>query len=321
MGKPKAAPAAMLEDGPTVHKTAQGAKKLPVRWQLERRGRTLKVVGADKSKPDDYTLDPLLYVERHQGHCSKPRLLMHESGHKKDKSPVVAHISLPKTGKMRWLGCLCSCIGLKGGNPKDFKIVLPAGFNGRERDSVIQMQALQIRELRDLARSKTYQITMRTATGRDETFQWIDYSSLLHAADEIHLAHKADMPSVKSGDPRPAKPTEFKAKVSMSNLTKKFTGSGWMMVRLSSPNRCPAGSPRPLGWTEQGHEIVATMAQPMITGTGIRCALTFQFWGAAAKGQLGEEFTRVATLTAINIWDIEDRERQRKMNEMGQNRR
>lgn len=68
----------------------------------------------------------------------------------------------------------------------------------------------------------------------------------------------------------------------------------------------------PMGYTDDGQEIVASWAN--CSGWVVTRKIIFQFWGAGARGEMGEDWTRVAALTGSTIWDDEERERQRRRN-------
>ncbi|GKT40394.1 uncharacterized protein ColSpa_00575 [Colletotrichum spaethianum] len=87
----------------------------------------------------------------------------------------------------------------------------------------------------------------------------------------------------------------------VKELGKTFS-YGWKLVRLSTPAAPAAGgsrSERDVGFTSDGHEVVAILATNM---TSLTKGLKFSFMGRGLKGAFGERWEVVALLTGLWVW-------------------
>ncbi|GJC83135.1 hypothetical protein ColLi_05973 [Colletotrichum liriopes] len=87
----------------------------------------------------------------------------------------------------------------------------------------------------------------------------------------------------------------------VKQLGKTFS-YGWKLVRLSTQATPAAGgsrSERGVGFTSDGHEIVAILATNM---TSMTKGLKFSYMGEGLKGTFGERWEIVTVLTALWVW-------------------
>ncbi|KAM7214471.1 hypothetical protein V8F06_010165 [Rhypophila decipiens] len=277
MGKDDPPPPTLLEPGP---------HELPLRWILYTKScKTLKIGTS--------TEEPMHYIERHSFWRRRPWQVLHASAHKKDKAPALVATYKPKKS---WFF-----------RPRDFLIKFPTpGANGLQHHD-IEMKMSDRGLLLNTLDANSYEFAMPTATGYTETFHWRKRDWGSHC-EEVRAIRKADEPPVHAGDPRPPQQEGF-------HFSKPY--SGWILVRVNGPGRkAPGGGEGqqlPMGYTENGDEIVASYAEA--SGWTSTCTIIFQFWGAGATGELGEDWTRVAALTGSTIWDDEARKRQRRQAE------
>lgn len=275
MGKEEI-PAALQEAGP---------HGFTIRWVLY--VRSCKTIKWGNSKET-----PFHYIERHSFWKRRPWQVLHQSAHKKDKSPALVAIYKPKKS---WFF-----------RPRDFLIKFP----GQDASKNIDMKMMD-RSIWNGFNARSYEFNMVTAAGHNETFHWVKADWGSHC-EEVKLIRKEDEPPVHTGDQRPEREEGF-------HFSKPY--AGWILVRVNGPNRKQApqvaeGGKKsrvntlPMGYTDDGQEIVASWAN--CSGWVATRKIIFQFWGAGASGEMGEEWTRVAALTGSTIWDDEERERQRR---------
>jgi hypothetical protein len=138
-----------------------------------------------------------------------------------------------------------------------------------------------------------FTFSMPTTAGglfSDEKFQWRRANTVPY---ETKGLSKKDG-SMRTGDKRP--------KVGFFSVGQ----AGFVLVRLTGPRIDPSRFPKhqqPLGWTEQGEEIVASYAPADKNRAFLWYThFIFQFWGSGLTGQLGEAFTHLAVATAAAIW-------------------
>lgn len=92
-------------------------------------------------------------------------------------------------------------------------------------------------------------------------------------------------------------------------------GYGYKLVRLSSdpPPGIPAGSAQFVGGghaTSTGQEVVAVFARARALGWGgAGERMRFRYLGTGASGLLGERWALMAAITAIRLWQREQRQR------------
>ncbi|KAH6848425.1 hypothetical protein B0I37DRAFT_377587 [Chaetomium sp. MPI-CAGE-AT-0009] len=263
MGSSQSSPApALAEHGP---------HGLPMRFVVRHAGRSFKLCGEDAKAP-------IHYIGRHHKLFSNhERLILHTSGHKKDKSPPLISIKKGVFGT--------APIGSKNSkvhapNFESYNIEL----HNSNQNNVIEMT---YEGRKGLAKDK-HAFTL-FCNGRRETFRWYEADRL--NCPEVRAIHKRDNPIVKTGMPKDSK---------KKRIGRMITGS--YLVRVTEgPPYCPSDPNAVLGWDEKGREIVASYAKGgsgFIGGT----KMFFQFWGSAANGQFGEDFSRAAAITGAALW-------------------
>ena len=142
----------------------------------------------------------------------------------------------------------------------------------------------------------TLPITTTTATGTTITLETFEWRRAARTCRETRGIRKKTLPAMESGDERPP---EEKA---------VHYPSGSVLVRLDGGPRFPAGHDTPLGFTRQGEEIVASYTN----SRDWKPWYYFQFWGAAATGELGEAFAHVAVMSGMAVWQDEEQEKARR---------
>ncbi|WPH01516.1 Hypothetical protein R9X50_00436200 [Acrodontium crateriforme] len=89
-----------------------------------------------------------------------------------------------------------------------------------------------------------------------------------------------------------------------SAASSKYT-TGWKLVRLSNENATGVGGrrkDREIGETSDGKEVVAVWANyAKMSMTKVAC---FQFCGTGATGELGDEWTLMAVLSVLRLWQV-----------------
>ena len=237
----------------------------------------MKLCGAD-------TKAPLHFISQRSG---KTRQVLHQSAHKKDKSPALITVQKP-----HYRSNLSS-------DRDDFRIILhPAGSNGRRTlDEGIEMEYKTSKELSgkyiDFKHRPTWEFTMRVGpANQQEVFRWIKPQG---SCQELKTTYKAELPIVKAGMPRPK-----------SGMITRLV-RGYVLVRMSG-KVCSAqqqgvegDDETPLGFDKDGREIVASCARGGSGWIGGN-KMFFQFWGSGCTGELGEDFTRVAAITGAALW-------------------
>ncbi|KAM7184922.1 hypothetical protein V8F20_012014 [Naviculisporaceae sp. PSN 640] len=275
MGQEDISPA-LLERGPYG---------FPARWILYKRSSSTLKIGITKD-------EPLHYIERHSsswGSSKNPWQVLHASAHKGDDSPGLVAIYKPKKSMFS--------------TPRDFLINFP---NGKLPD--IEMRRVDASTMKKLTSPSCYEFAMPVQGGRVETFMWKKQDWGSHC-EEVRAIRKEDEPPVHTGDARPP----LKEGI---HFSKPYTG--WVLIRVGGPKRLALrpgvqhegkGNPFPMGFAENGDEIVASYCEAQ--GWVNTRKIIFQFWGSGVTGELGEDFTRVASLSACVLWDDEEREREK----------
>jgi hypothetical protein len=161
----------------------------------------------------------------------------------------------------------------------------------------------------------------------EEIFEW----RRAPACHETRGIRKKTLPALETGDRRPPEtalhtllaqpgavlvrltgarwPPQTATRPTTSSSTTTSTTTTTSMTATATDAATETAARRPLGFTKQGEEIVASW-------TEARDCLPryyFQFWGAGAAGALGETFTHVAVLTgaATYLDAIAERARRR----------
>lgn len=264
-----------------------GPHGFPMRFAVRSAGPGgLKVCG------DDYK-QPVRFM-RKRGSRSSQCIVLHEGAHKRDKSAPLVTVEKKQALKGR-VTVQAGPVWLQSrprGN-RDFDLTLHTRGNATTLKLVHQ------------GRRRRYRFALPGAgpahgpSTEPEQFEWRRAPSHCY---EVRGIRKKAKPTIRTGDPRPA-----------SKKNKIHTlAVGFVLVRLGA-RRGPAGDHRPLGYTEDGEEIVASYA---LAHRSWRANFFFQFWGSAAEGRLGEVFTNVAVATASAIWQDEKIEQERKRRRM-----
>jgi hypothetical protein len=126
-----------------------------------------------------------------------------------------------------------------------------------------------------------------------ETFEW---RRAPQACQETRGIRKKTLPPLETGDDR------------LPEEKFVYAPSGSVLVRLSGGARCAPGRDRPLGFTRDGEEIVASYT----ASRDYRAWYYFQFWGSGAMGELGEAFTHVAVMSGMAVYQDEEAERAKR---------
>jgi hypothetical protein len=270
-----------------------GPHGYPMRFGVRLAGvKGFKIYGSDARQP-------FRYIEWHTR-----RQVLHESGHKKDKSPaiVTVHENWPSwsilpldedaaaftiTVHDRETGNLNTSSPDSGGDE--------TADNGEDqaRDQTIDMDHTRCRPV-------TFQfhlpITTTQADGTtDTTTETFEWRRAPQACQETRGIRKKTLPMMEAGDER------------LPEERFVYSASGSVLVRLGG-KRCAPGKDRPLGYTRQGEEIVASYSD----SRDYRAWYYFQFWGSGATGELGEGFTHVAVMSGLAVFQDEEEERGRR---------
>lgn len=171
------------------------------------------------------------------------------------------------------------------GNRHGFEIVFPSA-PGEDREgegmpeNVVEVEAHL--SVDSLLRHRRYRFTVKAGRGwerRAETFEW----RYTHGGRAVGVLREGK--------------GEGKFRKALGRLE-----GGWELVRLDS-----AVGLRP-GWSG-GEEIVAVWGEPAM---GMHKKASFAFVGSGAMGSLGERFANMAAISAMALWDEEQRQRRRR---------
>ncbi|KAK4154418.1 hypothetical protein C8A00DRAFT_32766 [Chaetomidium leptoderma] len=260
MGSSQSSPAPALAE--------RGPHGLPMRFVVRHAGRGFKLCGEDAKAP-------IHYISKHREWFSKhERLILHTSGHKKDKSPPLVSAKKGVLGAVP-VGGKNSRIRIP--NFESYNIELPSS----KQNNVVEMKY----EGRKGLIKDMYAFTL-FCDGHEETFRWYEADKL--NCPEVRAIHKREKPIVKTGMPK-----DLKRKIIGTMIT-----GGYLVRVIEDP---PTGPKNLLGWDKEGNEIVASYAKGgsgFIGGT----KMFFQFWGSGATENLGKDFTRVAAITGAALW-------------------
>ncbi|KAL2017408.1 hypothetical protein VTK56DRAFT_2210 [Thermocarpiscus australiensis] len=266
-----------MERPPASALSQPGPHGYPMRFAMRKAGwKGLKVCG------DDYK-QPFRFVEMHKSRKGYLRQVLHKSAHKKDHGPALVSIEKVRPQK---IGVGFVKVATIPHIEDRFRIVLHTRSN-----QIIEMATHYIEDLQDghLFTPTAYRFTLATpARNGFEVFEWRQANV---APEEIKGIRKKKLPRIKTGDKRP--PQKFVT----------VGARGYLLVRLTG-RRCNTAQKEatPLGFTKYGEEIVASYADAQGSW---RTRFFFQFWGSAARGELGEDFTHVAVATGSAIWQDE----------------
>ncbi|AEO68488.1 uncharacterized protein THITE_2025869, partial [Thermothielavioides terrestris NRRL 8126] len=271
-----------------------GPHGYPMRFAVRIAGlKGLKVYGDDAQQP-------IRFIEVHTR-----RQVLHASGHKKDNSPALVSI------QANWPTWSLLPIGDKPA----FTITIHNSNNNQDPADGDEASStdLTIPMEHTCCRPVTYRFSLpaistttdnnsSTASTPDpgpddanpdpspeeaeaeaeEIFEW----RRAPACHETRGIRKKTLPALETGDERPPETALHTLLAQPGAVLVRLTGARW-------PPQTATPARRPLGFTKQGEEIVASW-------TEARDCLPryyFQFWGAGAAGALGETFTHVAVLT------------------------
>ncbi|KAK4120700.1 hypothetical protein N657DRAFT_556553, partial [Parathielavia appendiculata] len=292
-----------------------GPYGLPVRFAVRLAGtKGFKIYGASPK-------EPLHYIESHTRH-----LILHDTGHKKDKSPPLVSI---QSNWPSWsirpidndvpaftitvynndsINADSSAENAIGQTTAD-NLTINADDASGEVESSGFKNDLKISLDHTRCRPVTFQFQVPIPDPNDgtittlETFEW---RRAPHTCHETRSIRKKTLPFTETGDERP--PEEKFV----------YAPSGSILVRLNShsnnnpqPRTTSPGSnnnTQPVGFTPQGEQIVASVTN----SRDYRAWYYFQFWGAGATGELGEVFTRAAVTSGLVVWQDEADEQARR---------
>lgn len=258
---------------PSAALSQPGPHGLPMRFVVRRGGRHLKLCGADLK-------NPLHYINRHRAAFARNETLtLHTSGHRKDNSPALLSI---KKGVLDLapVGGKSSILRLP--NFEGYQIAL------HRADALDNLVEMRYEGRQGLTREK-YVFTLVCPGGRRETFRWYESDKL--NCHEVRAIHKRDKPVVKTGMAKEGK----KKRIGML-----VTGGILVRVTEGAP-KCQGDPSRVFGWDEKGREIVASYAKGGSGWIGGE-QMYFQFWGSAAQGAFGQDFTRIAAMSGTARW-------------------
>lgn len=252
-----------------------GPHGYPLHFSVRRAGRRgLKICGEDYKQG-------VHFLELFGGR-NECRQVLHRSAHKKDESAPIVSVLKPRgSWAQRHVDILRE--------PEHFKIDLHRP--GRPADRIDMNCHKAYPSIFQMIRSYRFQLIIPGNNTTMEVFEWRDARGARSA--EVRSIRKKGLPPVKTGDVRPP------------HKKVGFITKGYVLVRLTGRRYTGPPAQRPLGFTEQGEEIVASYAVPSTTWIGRPTKFFFQFWGAGARGELGEEFSHVAALTGSAIWQDE----------------
>lgn len=275
-----------------------GPHGYPVRFGVRLAGmKGFKIYGADPKQP-------FRYIEWHTR-----RQVLHETAHKKDKSPalVTVHENWPSWSILPLdedAAAFTITVHNKktSDGPVDGDAETADNANdtndqpSNNADSEAPDQTIDMDHTR--CRPVTFQFTLpitapqpdgTTTTTTLETFEW---RRAPQACQETRGIRKKALPMMETGDER------------LPEERFIYSASGSVLVRLNGA-RCEPGNDRPLGFTKQGEEIVASYTD----SRDYRAWYYFQFWGSGATGELGEVFTHVAVMSGLAVFQDEEEER------------
>ncbi|KAK4154803.1 hypothetical protein C8A00DRAFT_32398 [Chaetomidium leptoderma] len=273
-----------------------GPHGYPMRFGVRLAGlKGFKIYGVDPKQP-------VRYIEWHTR-----RQILHESAHKKDKSPalVSVHANWPSWSIFP-LDDDAAAFTLTVHNNKNNNNKKNKNDNNNKNknnknktstgpdDSSAEAADLTIDMDHTRCRPVTFQFELPVrAADVVETFEW---RRAPRASHETRGIRKKALPMMETGDERP--PEEKFV----------YSPSGSVLVRLGGNKRCAAAKDRPLGFTRDGEEIVASYTD----SRDYRAWYYFQFWGSGATGELGETFTHVAVMSGLAVWNDEQEETARR---------
>ncbi|KAK4095880.1 hypothetical protein N658DRAFT_502206 [Parathielavia hyrcaniae] len=305
-----------------------GPYGLPVRFAVRLAGtKGFKIYGANPK-------EPLHYIESHTQH-----LVLHDSGHKKDKSPPLVSIQsnwpswsiLPVDNDVPAFTITVHNNDSFNADPTPDDASGEATPDNMTINSVNASGEVDISSNGEAPVENNFTISLHHTRCRPVTFQFqvpipdpndgttttletFEWRRAPHSCHETRSIRKKTLPFTEAGDERP--PEEKFV----------YAPSGSILVRLDNNNNNnnnnssnntpthPATSPdrntntQPVGFTAQGEGIVASLTN----SRDYRAWYYFQFWGAGATGELGEVFTRVAVMSGLAVWQDEADEQARR---------
>ncbi|KAK4664589.1 uncharacterized protein QC763_512120 [Podospora pseudopauciseta] len=274
-----------MKPGPALD--VPGPHSLPNRFAVRNAGRGFKITGSNYKAP-------LHYLSKHSSTRDTLRLSLHTTSHKKDNPPALVSVHKHQHRKSGWTATT------QIGNVKWTST--PA--QGAENYQIILHRTSAHNETIDMpqASQDIHQFRMRINT-RDEVFEWIKADAL---TQEIRTICRRENPIVSTGMTREKSP-------------RMGAGGGYYLVRVTGRGIQPKGKKgeeTPLGYDQQGREIVASWAYARNFGWG-KPVFFFQWWGSGATGELGQDFTQVAAATGATFYHEEalkaaERQRQRQ---------
>jgi hypothetical protein len=269
----------------------------------------LKIYGEDADKP-------VRFIEVHSR-----RQILHSSAHKKDKSPALVSIqsNWPSWSLYPLDDEATFTITVHRDNPEGIDT------NDDAQPTTIPMEHTRCRPvtyqftlpghlLNSNTRSTNTTITTETEAARTstsgETFEWRRSPT----CTETRGIRKRTLPVLETGDERPPESPpifDLPGAVLVRTTTKPTTATATTTTDSNSSSH--TGPNRPLGYTRQGEEIVASW----MMARDLKPRYYFQFWGAGATGELGPWFTHVAVLTGVAVYMDQISEERRDGDEIG----
>jgi hypothetical protein len=253
-----------------------------------------KIYGADPKQP-------CRYVELHTR-----RQVLHESAHKKDKSPAVITVNENwPSWSLFPLDDESATFTITVHNNNKPPTGSPDDTGSGDGDVEAADQTIDMDHTRCRPVTFKFELAVPTTQADDdssttpanttlETFEW---RRAPQACQETRGIRKKTLPVLETGDDR------------LPEEKYVYAPSGSVLVRLGSGGkRCTPGRDRPLGFTRDGEEIVASYT----SSRDYRAWYYFQFWGSGATGELGETFTHVAVMSGMAVYQDEEGERARR---------
>ncbi|KAK3299599.1 uncharacterized protein B0H64DRAFT_455695 [Chaetomium fimeti] len=296
-----------------------GPHGYPMRFGVRLAGfKGFKIYGANPKQPCHY-------VELHTR-----RQILHESARRKDRSPAIVTVnenwpswSLFPLDDESATFTITVHNNVKQATPSPDGSSTPESEAGESQTA--EGEAAEGEAAADLitdliidmdhtrCRPVTFQFTLpipspqtdgsTTSTTTLETFEW---RRAPQACQETRGIRKKTLPPLETGDDR--LPEEKFVYAPSGSVLVRLGGSGAGDGSSSSSARCTPGRDRPLGFTRDGEEIVASYT----ASRDYRAWYYFQFWGAGATGELGEAFTHVAVMSGMAVYQDEEAERAKR---------
>ncbi|KAH6616168.1 hypothetical protein B0J18DRAFT_446877 [Chaetomium sp. MPI-SDFR-AT-0129] len=292
----------------TIHSplAQPGPYGYPMRFGVRHAGiKGFKIYGAHHSQP-------FRYIEWHTR-----RLVLHQSAHKRDKSPALSFSPVDDeaatfTIKVHDRKLSTVQEDAEQGQDQAGNGAIEEAPTEETPEAASDTEAttnLEIPMEHTRCRPVTFRFEIPVPTASSttttilEAFEW---RRAPRHCQETRGIRKKSLPVLETGDER------------MPDEKFVYAPSGSVLVRLGPVSRTSntaitatatpvsfTGKNRPLGYTRDGEEIVASYT----ASRDYRAWWYFQFWGAGASGELGEAFTHVAVMSAMAVFQDEQAEK------------